>query len=70
MIEFIYSIGMLKNLATKLEGVTFIAWNRSPDAILELQSLLPGKIEIASSAAEVINTCFLVLSPALYLLLS
>ena len=47
--------GMLKNLVTKLDKSTFVVWNRSPEVIAEFQSLYPGKIEAATSAADVVS---------------
>eukprot|EP00606_Chrysophyceae_sp_TOSAG23-5_P000155 GSChrysophyteH2.ASY1.ANO1.543.1 assembled CDS len=50
--------GMLTNLATKLSGVeTFVVWNRSQAVCKEFEDAFPGKIEIADTAAEVVQKC-------------
>lgn len=50
--------GMIKNLVTKLPAVdTFVVWNRSPDASEEIKAQFPGKIEVATTAAEVVQSC-------------
>ena len=43
---------------TKLPAVdTFVVWNRSPDASEEIKAQFPGKIEVATTAAEVVQSC-------------
>ena len=50
--------GMMCNLVTKLQGVeSFVIWNRSKDVLAEFEAKFPGKIEIASTAAEVVQKC-------------
>lgn len=50
--------GMMNNLASKLSTVDcFVIWNRSPDACEEIAAKFPGKIEIAKSPAEVVQSC-------------
>jgi len=46
--------GMLKNLVTKLDTSTFVVWNRSPEVAAEFQTLYPGRIEVATSAADAV----------------
>jgi len=53
--------GMLKNLATKLEP-NLVIWNRSAAVCEEMAAAFPGKIEIAASAAEVVQRCELTYS--------
>lgn len=50
--------GMMNNLASKLSTVeSFVVWNRSPAACEELAAKFPGKIEIAKTPAEVVQSC-------------
>lgn len=50
--------GMIKNLVTKLPSVdTFVVWNRSPEVCEEIKAQFPEKIEVAATAAEVVQTC-------------
>lgn len=49
--------GMLKNLATKMDGASFVIWNRSPDACAEFKAAYPDQIEIAASPADVVKSC-------------
>lgn len=48
--------GMMCNLVTKLTEVErFVIWNRSKEVLSEFEAKFPGKIEIASTAAEVVQ---------------
>ena len=51
--------GMIKNLASKLVTIdSFVVWNRSSDVCEEVKAMFPeGKIVIAKTAAEVVQTC-------------
>eukprot|EP00607_Mallomonas_marina_P010069 CAMPEP_0182418276 /NCGR_PEP_ID=MMETSP1167-20130531/2750_1 /TAXON_ID=2988 /ORGANISM="Mallomonas Sp, Strain CCMP3275" /LENGTH=287 /DNA_ID=CAMNT_0024592417 /DNA_START=128 /DNA_END=991 /DNA_ORIENTATION=- len=48
--------GMVKNLVTKL-SYNLVVYNRSVEVSQEVAALYPGKIEIASTAKEVIERC-------------
>lgn len=49
--------GMAANLLKKVDGCSLVVWNRSPDACNELSAAFPGKVTIASTAAEVVQKC-------------
>ena len=50
--------GMVKNLVTKLPSIdTLVVWNRSGAVCQEIKAQYPGKIEIADTAAEVVQNC-------------
>jgi len=54
--------GMASNLLRKIDGCSLVVWNRSPEACSELAAAFPGKVEVATSAASVVQQCSLTYS--------